>query len=96
MQSGKLNGADFSEQNAVLGGGCFWCVEAVYQEEQGVKSVVSGYAAGKKPNPTYDDICSGNSGHAEVIKITFDPAVTTYEKLLELFWDSHDPTTRNR
>ena len=71
-------------------------MEAVYQEEQGVKSVVSGYAAGKKPNPTYDDICSGNSGHAEVIKITFDPAVTTYEKLLELFWDSHDPTTRNR
>jgi peptide-methionine (S)-S-oxide reductase len=85
-----------NEEHAVLGGGCFWCVEAVYEGLPGVKSVVSGYAAGKTPNPTYEEICTGESGHAEVVKISFDPALISYEKILELFWDAHDPTTLNR
>lgn len=85
-----------NEEHAVLGGGCFWCVEAVYQGLPGINSVVSGYAAGKTPSPTYEDICTGETGHAEVVKISFDPAVISYEKILELFWDAHDPTTLNR
>jgi peptide-methionine (S)-S-oxide reductase len=85
-----------SEEHAVLGGGCFWCVEAVYERLPGIKSVVSGYAAGKTSNPTYEEICTGETGHAEVVKISFDPAVISYEKILELFWDAHDPTTLNR
>ena len=85
-----------NEERAVLGGGCFWCVEAVYQGQPGIKSVVSGYAAGKNPNPTYEEVCTGRSGHAEVVEITFDPAVVSYEKILDLFWDAHDPTTLNR
>lgn len=85
-----------NEERAVLGGGCFWCVEAVYQGRPGIKSVVSGYAAGKNPHPTYEEVCTGRSGHAEVVEITFDPAVVSYEKILDLFWDSHDPTTLNR
>jgi peptide-methionine (S)-S-oxide reductase len=85
-----------NEDRAVLGGGCFWCVEAVYQGQPGIKSVVSGYAAGKNPHPTYEEVCTGRSGHAEVVEITFDPAVVSYEKVLDLFWDSHDPTTLNR
>ena len=85
-----------NEERAVLGGGCFWCVEAVYEGQPGIKSVVSGYAAGKNPNPTYEEVCSGRSGHAEVVEIAFDPAVISYEKILDLFWDAHDPTTLNR
>lgn len=85
-----------NEERAVLGGGCFWCVEAIYQEQPGIKSVVSGYAAGKNPHPSYEEVCSGRSGHAEVVEITFDPAVVSYEKILDLFWDAHDPTTLNR
>lgn len=81
---------------AILGGGCFWCTEAVFEKVDGVKSVVSGYAGGKKPNPTYEDICTGLSGHAEVIKITYDPSITNYEKLLNIFGEAHDPTTLNR
>ncbi|MFZ4588399.1 MAG: peptide-methionine (S)-S-oxide reductase MsrA [Terrimicrobiaceae bacterium] len=88
--------ADMNEEHAVLGGGCFWCVEAVYEGVPGIKSVESGYAAGKSPNPTYEEVCSGRSGHAEVVRIAFDPAVISYEKILELFWDAHDPTTLNR
>ncbi|MFZ9965284.1 MAG: peptide-methionine (S)-S-oxide reductase MsrA [Terrimicrobiaceae bacterium] len=84
------------EEHAVLGGGCFWCVEAVYQGLPGIQSVVSGYAAGKNPNPTYEEVCSGESGHAEVVKISFDPSVISYDQILELFWDAHDPTTLNR
>jgi peptide-methionine (S)-S-oxide reductase len=79
-----------------LGGGCFWCVEAVYQGLPGIKSVVSGYAAGKNPNPTYEEVCTGESGHAEVVKISFDPSVISYDQILELFWDAHNPTTLNR
>jgi peptide-methionine (S)-S-oxide reductase len=85
-----------NEEHAVLGGGCFWCVEAVYEGQPGITSVVSGYAAGKYPNPTYEDVCTGQSGHAEVVKITFDPARISYKKILDLFWDAHDPTTLNR
>jgi peptide-methionine (S)-S-oxide reductase len=89
-------GETMNEEIAVLGGGCFWCVEAVYQGMPGIHSVVSGYAAGKTPNPTYEEVCTGKTGHAEVVKIAFDPAVISYDKILELFWDAHDPTTLNR
>jgi peptide-methionine (S)-S-oxide reductase len=78
---------------AVIGGGCFWCVEAQYLLVKGVKKVVSGYAGGKTENPTYEDICTGETGHAEVIQIEFDPAITTYKEIIELFWDAHDPTS---
>lgn len=81
---------------ATLGGGCFWCIEAVYEGLNGVVSVTSGYAGGKTENPTYKQVCSGESGHAEVIQIEFDPQVISFERLLELFWDAHDPTTLNR
>jgi peptide-methionine (S)-S-oxide reductase len=84
-----------NEEHAVLGGGCFWCVEAVYQGLPGIQSVVSGYAAGKNPNPTYEEVCTGKSGHAEVVKISFDPSVISYDQILALFWDAHDPTTLN-
>ena len=89
-------GEAMNDKTAVVGGGCFWCVEAVYQGKLGIKSVVSGYAAGKNPNPTYEEVCTGQSGHAEVVKITYDPSVISYEKIIELFWDAHDPTTLNR
>lgn len=81
---------------ATLGGGCFWCVEAVYLRVAGVSSAVSGYAGGRDPNPTYEAVCSGRSGHAEVVQVTFDAGVVSYERILELFWHSHDPTTLNR
>jgi peptide-methionine (S)-S-oxide reductase len=79
-----------------LGGGCFWCVEAVYQELQGVQSAVSGYAGGTVDNPTYYQVCSGTTGHAEVVQITFDPKIITFEDILYVFWRTHDPTTLNR
>jgi len=81
---------------ATLGGGCFWCTEAIYQMLPGVKKVASGYAGGTKENPTYKEVCSGNTGHAEVIQVEFDPKVVSYEKILETFWEAHDPTTLNR
>jgi len=87
---------DMEKDYAVVGGGCFWCVEAIFQGLPGIKSVESGYAAGQTPNPTYKDICTGQTGHAEVVKITFDPAVISYDRIIELFWDAHDPTTLNR
>ncbi len=83
-------------QFATFGGGCFWCVEAVFERFDGVRDVVSGYAAGKTQNPTYKQICEGTTGHAEVVQIEFDPAKITYEHLLEIFWETHDPTTLNR
>lgn len=79
-------------QTAVLGAGCFWCVEGVYENVPGVLGVESGFAGGTVPNPTYDQVCSGRTGHAEVVRITFDPGKITYTKLLELFWTIHDPT----
>jgi peptide-methionine (S)-S-oxide reductase len=81
---------------ATFGGGCFWCVEAVYERIPGVQSVISGYEGGTIPNPTYRDVTSGRSGHAEVVQVTFDPAVVSYAELVELFWQAHDPTQLNR
>lgn len=81
---------------ATFGGGCFWCTEAIFQMVPGVKSVVSGYAGGQTDSPDYHAVCTGDTGHAEVIQIGFDPGVVSYEKLLETFWDAHDPTTLNR
>ena len=83
-------------ETATLGGGCFWCVEAVYQRVKGVVSVKPGYAGGNVKNPTYKQICTGNTGHAEVAKIEFDPSKITYSQILNVFWQSHDPTTLNR
>lgn len=85
-----------NEEKALFGGGCFWCIEAVYRRVKGVKRAVSGYAGGENPNPTYQQVCSGSTGHAEVVEITFDPDVVTYRELLEIFWVIHDPTTLNR
>ena len=81
---------------ATFGGGCFWCMEAVFQRLPGIIHSVSGYSGGKTENPTYEQICSHGSGHAEVIQVEFDPAVINYDKVLEVFFESHDPTTLNR
>ncbi len=83
-------------ETAVLGGGCFWCLEAVYDELQGVASVENGYAGGTAPEPSYEQVCSGRTGHAEVVRITFDPGVVSYRELLQVFFTIHDPTTLNR
>ncbi|HRE75823.1 MAG TPA: peptide-methionine (S)-S-oxide reductase MsrA [Flavobacteriales bacterium] len=83
-------------ESATLGAGCFWCIEAVYLELKGVKSVVSGYAGGHVDKPTYEEICRGTTGHAEVARIVFDPKVISFDELLEVFWQIHDPTTLNR
>jgi peptide-methionine (S)-S-oxide reductase len=87
---------DMKTEFATFGAGCFWCVEAVFQELNGVIKVESGYMGGSTPDPTYREVCSGTTGHAEVARITFDPSVITYEELLEVFWTTHDPTTLNR
>ncbi|MCB0166289.1 MAG: peptide-methionine (S)-S-oxide reductase MsrA [Anaerolineae bacterium] len=83
-------------EKATLGGGCFWCTEAVYQDLKGVHKVVSGYAGGRVENPTYHQVCTGRTGHAEVIQITFDPEIISFEDLLYVFWRTHDPTTLNQ
>ncbi len=80
---------------ATLAGGCFWCLEAIFGEIQGVQKVESGYSGGTVPNPTYDDVCSGETGHAETVRITFDPSVISYKDLLRIFFTIHDPTTLN-
>ena len=85
-----------SKELATLAGGCFWCLEAVYLDLRGVEKVVSGYAGGHVPNPTYREVCSGLTGHAEVVQVTFDPAVVSYRELLQVFFTIHDPTTLNR
>lgn len=85
-----------AQETATLAGGCFWCTEAVYQNLKGVTAVESGYIGGAKPNPTYEEVCSGNTGHAEAIRITFDPDVISYADLLDIFFATHDPTTLNR
>lgn len=84
------------KQIATLAGGCFWCLEAVYEQMRGVERVVSGYIAGEKSNPTYEAVCTGNTGHAEAVQITFDPAVVSFGELLAVFFTIHDPTTLNR
>ncbi|MBA5629876.1 peptide-methionine (S)-S-oxide reductase MsrA [Moheibacter sp. BDHS18] len=83
-------------EKATFGGGCFWCVEAVFDQLLGVKKVVSGYSGGHTVNPTYKEVCSGETGHAEVVQIEFDPNVISYQDLLEVFWTVHDPTQLNR
>lgn len=82
-------------EKALLGGGCFWCIEAVYNRVQGVERAISGYAGGARKNPSYEQVCTGATGHAEVVEITYDPAVISYEEILEIFWAIHDPTTLN-
>lgn len=87
---------DTQRETATLGGGCFWCLEAVFEDLRGVESAVSGYAGGRVPNPTYEHVCSGTTGHAEVVQVTFDPAEVSFRELLEVFFTIHDPTTLNR
>lgn len=87
---------DNTKNVATLAGGCFWCLEAVYDELKGVQSVESGYSGGHVLNPTYEQVCRGNTGHAEVVRVTFDPKVITYKDLLNIFFTIHDPTTLNR
>lgn len=91
-----MNAAETKLELATLGGGCFWCLEAVYDELRGVKSVVSGYAGGSLPSPSYREVTTGTTGHTEVVQISFDPAEITYRQLLEVFFTIHDPTTLNR
>ncbi|WP_456406618.1 peptide-methionine (S)-S-oxide reductase MsrA [Caldithrix abyssi] len=83
-------------EKATLGGGCFWCLEAIYQRVKGVESVISGYAGGNVENPTYEAVCTGTTGHAEVVQITFNPDIISYEDILNIFWQIHDPTQLNR
>jgi peptide-methionine (S)-S-oxide reductase len=85
-----------NQASATLGGGCFWCLEAIYQDIKGVHKVVSGYAGGHVANPTYKAVCAETTGHAEVVQITFDPDVISFEDILFIFWRIHDPTTLNR
>ncbi|MBN1409425.1 MAG: peptide-methionine (S)-S-oxide reductase MsrA [Spirochaetales bacterium] len=92
MTDSGINGFE----KATIGGGCFWCVEAVFEGMEGVRSVISGYAGGTTENPTYEEVCSGNTGQAEVVQITFDPGKITYQDILRLFFRAHDPTTPNR
>jgi len=83
-------------ETAILGGGCFWCLEAVFDDLAGVQSVESGYAGGNRPDPSYDEVCGGGTGHAEVVRVTFDPAALAFRDVLTVFFTIHDPTTRNR
>jgi len=104
QQSNKPDNQNGTEQNvmsekldtATFGSGCFWCTEAIFESLEGVVSATSGYMGGQKPNPTYKEVCSGTTGHAEVVQVVYDPKKITYELLLEAFWASHDPTTLNR
>src|SRR6201994_4054380 len=83
-------------ETATFGTGCFWCTEAIFQEIKGVLRVTSGYTGGTVPNPTHEEVCSGTTGHAECLQIVYDPSVVTFDQLLHVFWESHDPTTLNR
>ena len=91
-----MNNDNEGLQAADLGGGCFWCLEAVYDELRGVQQVVSGYEGGHVENPSYNAVCGGNTGHAEVVRVSFDPTVVSYEDILRVFFTIHDPTTLNR
>jgi len=88
--------SDVKLATATFGAGCFWCTEAVFQQVEGVESVTSGYSGGRVENPTYEQVCSKKTGHAEVVQITYDPNIVSYKELLEIFWKTHDPTTPNR
>ncbi len=83
-------------ETATFGGGCFWCTEAIFKSLKGVETVESGYSGGKTNNPTYQDVCTGQTGHAEVVQITYDPHMISFRELLEVFWETHDPTTLNQ
>lgn len=96
MVHGEGGTAVTTREEATLGAGCFWCVEAVFERLEGVDSVVAGYAGGTLPNPSYEQVCTGTTGYAEVARITFDPSKISYERLLEVFWAAHDPTTLDR
>lgn len=85
-----------NDEKATLGGGCFWCTEALFRRLKGVRNVIAGYAGGTNLNPTYQQVCSGTTGHAEVAQITFNPKIISYEQLLDVFWQVHDPTSLNR
>ena len=91
-----MDGGQPRQEVATLGGGCFWCLEAVYDQLRGVEDVASGYSGGHLADPSYELVCSGATGHAEVVQVTFDPAVVSYREILELFFTVHDPTTLNR
>jgi peptide-methionine (S)-S-oxide reductase len=91
-----MNAQNSSVETATLGGGCFWCLEAVFEQVDGVKKVVSGYAGGRTINPTYEQVCEGTTGHAEVIQIEFDPAKVSFAHIVKVFFAMHDPTTLNR
>lgn len=95
-KSGDTGRTGKKDETAVLGSGCFWCTEAIFKELRGVKSIEPGYSGGTVPNPTYEQVCSGSTGHAEVAQITFDPSVISFELLLKIFFTVHDPTTPNR
>jgi peptide-methionine (S)-S-oxide reductase len=96
QQHTQRTGTSSPKEMATLGGGCFWCLEAVYDEVNGVERVESGYAGGPMPNPSYEAVCSGSTGHAEVVQLTFDPQVISFKEILEIFFVIHDPTTLNR
>lgn len=96
MNSDALTPSAPQVETATFGGGCFWCLEAVFEEVAGVSRVVSGYAGGRTDHPTYREVCAGDTGHAEVIQITYDPAVVSYDELLTIFFSMHDPTTVDR
>lgn len=97
MQAAEMfHKASKTLETATFGGGCFWCIEAVFERIPGVQSVVSGYMGGTKSSPTYEEVCTGATGHAEVVQVTYDPDVVTYDQLLEWFWRAHDPTQVNR
>lgn len=85
-----------SQETATLGGGCFWCLEAIFEDLRGVENVRSGYAGGSMPDPSYHDVCTGTTGHAEVVQITYNPGIISFRELLEIFFTIHDPTTLNR
>ena len=91
----KMNSNE-SKEIVTLGGGCFWCIEAIFQELEGVNEVISGYSGGSVQNPSYEQVCSGSTGHAEVIQVVFNPEIITFKKILEVFFSTHDPTTLNR
>ncbi|SMO58364.1 peptide-methionine (S)-S-oxide reductase [Fodinibius sediminis] len=96
MENNKTPSTNSQLQEATLGAGCFWCVEAIFEEVKGIKSVVAGYAGGQKKDPTYREVSSGTTGHAEVTRIVYDPSVVSFEQLLDVFWHTHNPTTKNR
>jgi peptide-methionine (S)-S-oxide reductase len=96
LTASSMNGQEKKLEVATLGGGCFWCVEAVLQRIEGVEKVVSGYSGGKVKNPTYEQVCDGTTGHAEVVQVTFDANKISFAEILDVFWHSHNPTTLNR